>query len=90
MKQHSLFDIISPIMIGSSSSHTAGAVAGCQAELSLSGIETKISSDEVVDTMIQTGQLRSPLLKETSQGGLATTKSGKLINENINKLFIQI
>lgn len=51
------------------------------AELSISGIETKIPPDEIVDAMLQTGQLMSPLLKETSQGGLATTKRGKLINE---------
>ena len=60
------------------------------AEISLSGIETKIPPDEIVDAMLQTGQLMSPLLKETSQGGLATTKSGKLINENMrNKLLIK-
>ena len=57
------------------------------AEISLSGIETKIPPDEVVDAMVQTGQLMSPLLKETSLGGLAITKKGKLINENIKKLF---
>ena len=45
------------------------------AELSIAGIETKIPADEVVDAMVQTGQLMSPLLKETSQGGLATVKT---------------
>ena len=60
------------------------------AELSLAGIETKIPPDEVVDAMVQTGQLMSPLLKETSMGGLAATKTGKFIHENINKSFTQI
>ena len=55
-------------------------------ELSLANIFSKISSDDVIDAMVQTGQLMSPLLKETSQGGLATTKTGILINENLKNL----
>ncbi len=51
------------------------------AELALANVESKIPPDEVVDAMVQTGQLMSPLLKETSLGGLATTKSGALINK---------
>ena len=57
------------------------------AELSLADIETKIPPDEVVDAMVQTGQLMSPLLKETSQAGLANTKSGILIYSNIQKSY---
>lgn len=53
------------------------------AELSISGIESKIPPDEIVDAMVQTGQLMSPLLKETSQGGLAVTKQGILINREL-------
>ncbi len=55
------------------------------AELSLAGITSKIPPDEVVDAMLQTGQLMSPLLKETSQGGLAVTKSGIIISKELNK-----
>lgn len=55
------------------------------AELVLAGVESKIPPDEVVDAMVQTGQLMSPLLKETSMGGLATTKSGILINRELQK-----
>lgn len=55
------------------------------AELSLADIESKIPPDEVIDAMVQTGQLMSPLLKETSLGGLATTKSGTLINKELQK-----
>ena len=58
------------------------------AELALADIESKIPADEVVDAMIQTGQLMSPLLKETSQGGLATTKSGILINRRIKEIVV--
>jgi len=52
-------------------------------ELALANIESKIPSDEIIDAMVQTGQLMSPLLKETSLGGLATTKSGILINKEL-------
>lgn len=45
------------------------------AELALCEVESKIPADEVVDTLKITGQLMSPLLKETSQGGLAKTKT---------------
>lgn len=55
------------------------------AELVLANVESKIPPDEVVDAMVQTGQLMSPLLKETSMGGLATTKSGILINRELQK-----
>lgn len=47
------------------------------AELALCGVESKIPLDEVVDTLNITGQLMSPLLKETSQGGLAKTKTAQ-------------
>ena len=56
-------------------------------ELSLSDIESKIPPDEVVDAMVQTGQLMSPLLKETSKGGLATTKTGIVINRNLKEKY---
>ena len=45
------------------------------AEMALSDVETKIPPDEIVDAMEQTGQLMSPMLKESSQGGLAKTKT---------------
>ena len=55
------------------------------AELVLANVESKIPPDEVVDAMVQTGQLMSPLLKETSMGGLATTKSGIIISRELQK-----
>ena len=58
-------------------------------ELVLANVESKIPPDEVVDAMVQTGQLMSPLLKETSMGGLATTKTAKSINKNLEKLYSQ-
>ena len=53
------------------------------AELALSGIESKIPIDEVVDAMAQTGALMSPMLKESSQAGLATTKTGLKIKKQV-------
>ena len=52
-------------------------------ELSLSGVESKIPIDEIVDAMAQTGALLSPMLKESSQAGLATTKTGLKIKKKI-------
>lgn len=53
------------------------------AELALSDIESKIPLDEVVDAMAQTGALMSPMLKESSQAGLATTKTGLKIKQEV-------
>lgn len=52
-------------------------------ELALSGIESKIPFDEIVDSMAQTGALMSPMLKESSQAGLATTKTGLKIKAQV-------
>lgn len=55
-------------------------------ELALAGIESKIPIDEVIDALEQTGKLMSPLLKESSQGGLAKTKTAlKLEKEFLKK-----
>lgn len=54
-------------------------------ELAMANIITKIPIDEVVDAMEQTGQLMSPLLKESSQGGLARTKTAIALEKNILK-----
>ena len=45
------------------------------AELALSDIKSKIPLDEVIDALEQTGKLMSPTLKESSQAGLAKTKT---------------
>jgi L-serine dehydratase len=53
------------------------------AEFAISGIESKIPTDEVVDALAQTGQLMSPTLKESSQAGLAKTKTGLRIEQKV-------
>lgn len=55
------------------------------AELALSGIESKIPADEVVDALCQTGQLMSPMLKESSEAGLAKTKTALKIEKKVLK-----
>lgn len=52
-------------------------------ELVLAGIESKIPLDEVIDAVRQTGQLMSPMLKESSLAGLATTKTALKLKEKI-------
>ena len=54
-------------------------------ELALAGIESKIPVDEVIDAMRQTGQLMSPMLKESSLAGLATTKTALKLKEQIHQ-----
>ena len=61
------------------------AVTAC--ELALSGVESKIPLDEVVDTLKITGQLMSPLLKETAQGGLAKTKTAEELEKTLKQNF---
>lgn len=52
-------------------------------ELALAEIESKIPADEVVDALCQTGQLMSPMLKESSQAGLAKTKTALKIEQRV-------
>ena len=54
-------------------------------EFAISDIESKISVDEVVDAMAQVGELMSPTLKESSQAGLAITKTGIKIDNNLKQ-----
>ncbi len=53
------------------------------AELAMADIQSVIPPDEVVDAVYQAGLLMSPQLKETSQAGLAATKTGIEIAQNL-------
>ncbi|MCI1273036.1 MAG: L-serine ammonia-lyase, iron-sulfur-dependent, subunit alpha [Clostridiaceae bacterium] len=59
------------------------AVTAC--ELALANVESKIPVDEVVDAMEQTGKLMSPMLKESSQAGLAKTKTAVRLEKSLRK-----
>ena len=54
-------------------------------ELALAGIKSKIPPDEVIDALEQTGKLMSPLLKESSQAGLARTKTALKLEKEFLK-----
>ena len=53
------------------------------AEMSLAGINSIIPFDEVVKAMYRVGKAMPPSLRETSMGGLATTKTGIQINTEL-------
>ena len=55
------------------------------AELAMAVVKSVIPADEVVDAMRQVGQLMSPHLKESSEAGLAVTKTGLEISERLAK-----
>lgn len=55
------------------------------AELAMAGIISVIPLDEVVDAMRQVGQLMAPSLKESSEAGLAVTKTGLEITKNLRE-----
>ncbi len=53
------------------------ASAMIAADLSLSGVESVIPFDDVASAMDEIGQMLPTAIKETSEGGLATTKTGR-------------
>lgn len=61
------------------------AVNAC--EFSISGINSAIPLDDVVDALAQIGKMTSPMLKETSEAGLATTKTGLQIKEKLENAW---
>lgn len=63
----------------------ASGVAGAlvAAELALAGIESAIPADEVIWTMKKVGDSMSSALKETAEGGLAATPTGRKLHEQV-------
>ncbi len=63
----------------------ASGVAGAfvAAELALAGIESAIPADEVIWAMKKVGDAMSPALKETAEGGLAATRTGKQLKKQV-------
>jgi len=54
------------------------------AQMVMCGIKSAVPADEVIDAMKQVGVLMSPLLKECSQAGLASTKTGLEVQAKLN------
>ena len=63
----------------------ASGVAGAfvAAELALAGIESALPADEVIWTMKKVGDAMSSTLKETAEGGLAATPTGRRLHEHV-------
>ncbi|MHA1340683.1 MAG: L-serine ammonia-lyase, iron-sulfur-dependent, subunit alpha [Promethearchaeota archaeon] len=53
------------------------------AEMALSGVESVIPADEVIDALYSVGKRLPPELKETGQGGIANTPTGKKITKSL-------
>ncbi|MGT2911998.1 L-serine ammonia-lyase, iron-sulfur-dependent, subunit alpha [Streptococcus cameli] len=53
------------------------------ADMALAGIESKIPVDEVIDAMYQVGSSLPTAFRETAEGGLAATPTGKLLAKHI-------
>lgn len=53
------------------------ANAFAAAELALAGVESAIPADEVIDAMRRVGETMPPALRETAEGGLAATPTGR-------------
>ena len=63
----------------------ASGVAGAlvAAELALAGIESAIPADEVIIAMKRVGDAMSSTLKETAEGGLAATPTGRALYRRV-------
>ena len=65
--------------------NSAGAVnAVTSAQMALAGVCSVIAPDEVIDTMRRIGNALPACLKETSEGGLATTPSAQKVREKMD------
>ncbi|MDQ0206397.1 L-serine ammonia-lyase, iron-sulfur-dependent, subunit alpha [Alkalicoccobacillus murimartini] len=53
------------------------------ADMALAGIKSRIPCDEVIDAMYRIGQTMPVALKETAQGGLAATPTGRRLEAEI-------
>ena len=51
------------------------------AELALAGIRSAIPADEVIWTMKKVGDVMPTALKETAEGGLAATPTGRKLHQ---------
>jgi len=55
------------------------------ADMSMAGIDSVIPVDEVIDAMNRIGKALPKSLRETSEGGLATTVTAQAIEKRIYK-----
>ncbi len=63
----------------------AGIHASAAATMALADIVSFVPLDEVVDAMVQVGQMMSPKLKESAEGGLAKTDTAVAFTEQLRQ-----
>ena len=61
----------------------SAAIAMASAEMAMAGIESVIPPDEVIDAMKAVGQALPVSLRETAEGGLATTPTARRLEKTI-------
>ncbi|SET84016.1 L-serine dehydratase [Salinibacillus kushneri] len=59
------------------------------ADMALAGVTSRIPCDEVIEAMFRIGQRMPVAFKETAQGGLAATPTGRAIEEQIYGTSLQ-
>src|SRR5690625_2713091 len=59
------------------------SLAIVSADLALAGVKSRIPCDEVIGAMYRIGQTMPPQLRETGEGGLADTPTGRFLKEKI-------
>ena len=59
------------------------AIAVTAADMALAGVRSPIPTDEVIDAMREVGQYLPACLRETGQGGVAATDTGRAIAERL-------
>jgi L-serine dehydratase len=62
---------------------SASAIAFSSAQMALAGYDPVIPVDECIEAMGEIGQAMEERYKETAQGGLAATKTGKRISKKV-------
>jgi len=64
--------------------NVAGAVSALStADLVMAGVNSKIPFDDVLSAMYDVGKNMPSELKETAMGGIAITKTGKKLKEQV-------
>lgn len=59
------------------------SIAIVAADMALAGVQSRIPCDEVIEAMYKIGQMMPTALKETAQGGLAATPTGRELEKRI-------
>ena len=73
--------LVSVPCIHRNSSQAIGALVA--ADMALAGVSSVIPADEVVDAMLRVGKSLPAALRETAQGGIAVSKTGREITQRI-------